>query len=108
MTSARPTPRRSGSILAATIAIGVLTGACVANPTASGGAIGVTSTDDACTVSTTTTPSGTVAFDVANKGSKVTEFYLMADDGLRIVAEVENIAPGTSRALSATSSPGPT
>ena len=32
-------------------------------------------------------------------GTQVTEFYLMADDGLRIIGEVENIAPGASRTL---------
>ena len=36
----------------------------------------------------------TCAFEVTNKGSKVTEFYLLAADGLRIVGEVENIGPG--------------
>ena len=50
--------------------------------------------------------SGTVAFDVTNTGSKVTEFYLMAEDGLRIIGEVENIAPGASRTLTATVQPG--
>ena len=39
-------------------------------------------------------------------GAQVTEFYLMADDGLRIIGEVENIAPGASRTLTATVQPG--
>src|SRR5690606_28682347 len=51
-------------------------------------------------------PSGTVAFDITNAGSQVTEFYLLADDGLRIVGEVENIAPGASRTLTVTAQPG--
>ena len=34
-----------------------------------------------------------------NTGSKVTEFYLYAEDGKRIVGEVENIGPGLSRSL---------
>ena len=29
----------------------------------------------------------------------MTEFYLLAEDGLRIVGEVENIGPGLNRAL---------
>ena len=44
-------------------------------------------------------PSGRLVFKVKNTGSKVTEFYLYAEDGLRIVGEVENIGPGLSRAL---------
>ena len=37
----------------------------------------------------------TLTFQVTNSGSKVTEFYLLGDDGLRIVGEVENIGAGT-------------
>jgi iron uptake system component EfeO len=36
----------------------------------------------------------------------VTEFYLLASDGLRIVGEVENIAPGASRTLTVVAQPG--
>ena len=56
-------------------------------------------TDDACTVSAPTAPSGNLTFSVTNGGSKVTEFYLLGADGLRIVGEVENIGPGLSRDL---------
>ncbi len=47
-----------------------------------------------------------MTFEVTNKGSQVTEFYLMGEDGLRIIGEVENIAPGASRTLNATVQPG--
>jgi iron uptake system component EfeO len=70
------------------------------------GAISVTSSNDACTLSTTETGSGTVTFKVKNSGSKVTEFYLYAEDGKRIVGEVENIGPGLSRELVVTAAPG--
>lgn len=63
------------------------------------GAVEVTSTADACTLSTDTAPGGTLKFSVKNDGDQVTEFYLLADDGLRIVGEVENIGPGLSRDL---------
>ncbi|GAA1350510.1 iron uptake system protein EfeO [Falsarthrobacter nasiphocae] len=63
------------------------------------GTISVTSTKDACTLSTTTARSGTLTFSVKNEGTDVTEFYLLADDGLRIVGEVENIGPGLTREL---------
>ncbi len=61
--------------------------------------VSVTSTDDGCTLSTTDAPAGTLTFNVTNKGSKVTEFYLLGEDGLRIVGEVENIGPQLSRQL---------
>lgn len=62
-------------------------------------ALTVTSTTEDCSVSAATAPAGTLTFDVANDGDQVTEFYLLGDDGLRIVAEVENIGPGLTRQL---------
>jgi iron uptake system component EfeO len=64
-------------------------------------ALTVDSSDDACEVSASEAPAGTITFDVTNSGSQVTEFYLLAEDGLRIVAEVENIGPSISRPLTA-------
>ena len=61
--------------------------------------VSVTSTDDGCDVSSSEVPAGTVTFNVTNEGSKVTEFYLLGEDGLRIVGEVENIGPQLSRPL---------
>ncbi len=102
----RVTLSRPALVLASIGAIAGLTAACVPNQSAQGGAIAVTSTEDACTVATNSATSGTLAFDVKNDGTQVTEFYLMADDGLRIIGEVENIAPGASRTLTATVQPG--
>ena len=77
-----------------------VTGCTTNTPKAEGdGAIAVTSTADACTLSTTSAPGGTVKFTVKNEGTQVTEFYLLAQDGLRIIGEVENIGPGLSRDL---------
>jgi iron uptake system component EfeO len=82
-----------------------LVAACTENAKDSGGdsgdarTVSVTSTDDSCDVSSAEVPSGTLTFDVANEGSKVTEFYLLGEDGLRIVAEVENVGPQLSRQL---------
>lgn len=59
----------------------------------------VSSTDDACEVSAGEAPAGTLTFDVTNNGSQVTEFYLLGEDGLRIVGEVENIGPQNTRPL---------
>lgn len=63
--------------------------------------LSVESSDDACEVSASEAPAGTISFDVTNTGSQVTEFYLLAEDGLRIVAEVENIGPNITRPLTA-------
>jgi iron uptake system component EfeO len=80
--------------------------ACTNNDTggsASGGddgrAFTVASTDDACEVSGAEAPAGALKFEVTNTGSQVTEFYLLGEDGLRILGEVENIGPGVSRSL---------
>nr|WP_232223626.1 iron uptake system protein EfeO [Arthrobacter sp. FB24] len=78
--------------------------ACTDNaaPASTAGAVGpiqVTSTGDACKVSTASAKSGNLTFAVQNDGEQVTEFYLLAEDGLRILGEVENIGPGLTRNL---------
>jgi iron uptake system component EfeO len=67
------------------------------NSNASGN-IAVEASDDACKVAKTEASTGNVTFEVTNKGTKVTEFYLYAE-GDRILGEVENIGPGLSRKL---------
>ncbi|MDR6413438.1 iron uptake system protein EfeO [Pseudarthrobacter sulfonivorans] len=73
---------------------------------AADGPITVSSTSDACKVSAAEAPSGNLTFSVKNDGDQVTEFYLLAEDGLRIVGEVENIGPGISRNLVVTAPAG--
>ncbi len=68
--------------------------------------IEVTDTGSACTLSATEAPSGNIVFSVTNDGSEVTEFYLLAEDGLAIIGEVENIGPGLSRELVVRADPG--
>ncbi|WP_062318063.1 iron uptake system protein EfeO [Demequina maris] len=84
----------SGAVLAA-----LALSACVPNASADDATIAVDSSADACDVATTEVPSGTVVFDVTNTGDDVTEFYLLASDGLRIISEVENVGPGITRQL---------
>ena len=84
-----------------------LTAACVANaPSGGGGAIGVESTASECRVSAGQAPSGTITFSVKNTGDEVTEFYLLGEDGLRVVGEVENVGPGLTRDLVVQARPG--
>lgn len=87
--------------------------ACAPNDPAAADASGaeaarlaVRSTSDACEVSAGEAPSGTLVFSVTNDGPDVTEFYLLAEDGLRIVGEVENVGPGITRDLVVTAAPG--
>ncbi len=68
--------------------------------------LSVESTDDECLVSAAEAPAGTLTFEVTNSGSQVTEFYLLGDDGQRIVAEVENIGPSLSREMTVTATAG--
>ncbi|WP_029430654.1 iron uptake system protein EfeO [Blastococcus sp. URHD0036] len=60
--------------------------------------IAVAASDDACDVDASELPAGTHEFQITNSGSQVTEFYVYAD-GDRVMAEVENIAPGVARPL---------
>jgi iron uptake system component EfeO len=84
---------------------------CVANEPAGASAVGagalkVDSSATACTLSAATAPSGTLTFSVTNSGTDVTEFYVLAEDGLRVVAEVENLGPGLTRDLVVQARPG--
>ncbi|WHS49793.1 peptidase M75 family protein [Rothia sp. SD9660Na] len=73
---------------------------------ADGNTITVSSTTSDCLVSTNSTTSGTVQFSITNNGEKTTEFYLLGSDGLRIVSEKENIAPGQTADLTVSLQPG--
>lgn len=101
------TRTRTFGVLTALGLTALVSSGCVAKADATGaGTLEVTSTDAACDVSAATAKSGTLTFQVSNESSQVSEFYLLADDGLRIVGEVENIAPGASRTLSVVAQPG--
>jgi len=102
------TPRRltTGLSLGA-VALLALTGCVANNPGgADSTALKVDSSASDCAVSASEAPSGNVVFTVSNSGDQVTEFYLLADDGLRIVGEVENIGPGIERNLVVQARPG--
>ena len=98
---------RPALLLAVVLAVPALA-ACTENAPSGGGgddvagasrALTVSSTDSACDLSATQAPAGTLSFDVTNAGTQVTEFYLLGEDGLRIVAEVENVGPQLTRQL---------
>ncbi|MGQ0841339.1 iron uptake system protein EfeO [Actinokineospora sp.] len=85
--------------LTGVVGLAVLATACGTTDTsAAGGPIAVEAKDDACGVARAEADAGTITFEVSNKGSRVTEFYLYAE-GDRIMGEVENITPGLTRRL---------
>ena len=101
------TPSRFlGAVGVVGLSIVVLAGCVAKSEAAASDELSVAATDSACDVSAATATSGTLAFEVTNAGDDVTEFYLLADDGLRIVGEAENIAPGASRTLTVVVQPG--
>ena len=93
--------------LLALAAVGVLGGSVAAcgdssssspEVAAAGGPIAVKASDTTCEVAKNSLDAGTSVFSITNNGNKVTEFYVYAP-GDRVMAEVENIAPGLSREL---------
>ena len=89
------------------VAMLALAGCVANNPTAGDAeALTVDSSATDCAVSSAEAPSGNLVFTVSNTGEQVTEFYLLADDGLRIVGEVENVGPGIERNLVVQARPG--
>jgi iron uptake system component EfeO len=95
-----------GAVAATGAAALVLSGCVAKSDVGAAAAFDVSSTDGDCAVSATTAKSGTLTFDVTNDTEQVSEFYLLAEDGLRIVGEVENIAPAASRTLTVVAQPG--
>lgn len=88
-------------LLAVPLALAALT-ACGGDSggAASGTEVSVIATDDTCELDETDLPAGDVTFAVTNEGDKVTEVYVYGEqDGgfTKVVSEVENIGPGTSR-----------
>ncbi|MFI8965092.1 iron uptake system protein EfeO [Streptomyces sp. NPDC053493] len=64
------------------------------------GAVQVVAKDDSCEVSKKEFPAGHLKLNVENRGSKVTEVYVLYPDD-RIVTERENIGPGTKATVTA-------
>ncbi|MDT7640105.1 MAG: iron uptake system component EfeO, partial [Pseudonocardiales bacterium] len=96
----RPTARSITVSIASLASLALLAGCSGGGPASSGGgtaegagSITVNASDTACEVSKAEAPAGKITFEIANKGTKVTEFYLYGT-GDRIMGEVENIGPG--------------
>ncbi|MGW0707988.1 iron uptake system protein EfeO [Streptomyces sp. NPDC002643] len=95
-------PLRSTVVTAAATvaALAVVTGCTEKSSAGEDGVIAVTATDTKCEVSKKEFPAGHVELDIENKGSKVTEVYILFPDD-RVVTERENIGPGTKQKVTA-------
>lgn len=93
------------AVLALPVAALPLLAACASSgggPGSGGSAVPVTAGDSRCDVARTDLQAGSTTFSVRNTGSSVTEVYVYGKDGdafTKVVGEVENIGPGTSREL---------
>ena len=72
--------------------------ACTAEAPTDADTITVGASESACTVSRGEATTGASTFSVTNTGSTATEFYVYADAD-RVMGELENIGPGTTRDL---------
>jgi uncharacterized cupredoxin-like copper-binding protein len=84
------------SLFAITLGLALVGAACSSDE--KGGATTVVATDSKCTPEKTSFAAGKLTFEAKNEGSKVTELYVYAK-GDKIMGEVENVGPGTSRSL---------
>ncbi|MER7572997.1 iron uptake system protein EfeO [Streptomyces sp. NPDC126514] len=92
-------PARLSALVALAAALAAVTG-CTEKGDGGDGVIEVIATDDTCEVSTKEFPAGHVELAIENKGSKVTEVYILFPDD-RVVTERENIGPGTKQRVTA-------
>ena len=86
-----------------------LVGACSSDASSERPGIAVKATNNTCEVEQTSFDAGKITFNVKNDGSKVTEVYVYGASGAeftKVISEVENIGPGTSRELTVTLDPG--
>ena len=104
--------RRTSILLALTALTAPTLAACGGSDgssSASASRVAVRAADDSCRLSRTGLASGATTFAVSNKGSKVTEVYVygkQGDEFSKVVSEVENIGPGTSRDMKVDLAPG--
>ncbi|MCB5181088.1 iron uptake system protein EfeO [Streptomyces antimicrobicus] len=101
MRPARSTVVTAAAVVAALTAVS----GCADKSAKAADALHVTSTDSECRLSAAEVPAGKVTLEVENKGSKVTEVYVLFPDD-RIVTERENIGPGTKATITAEIKPG--
>ena len=102
--------RRQAWFAVGAVAVVSVAGTAVAiaafGPKPSSGSPPITVTDGACAPDWSATDSGKRTFDVRNDSSSLVEIYLLNADRRTARGELEGLAPGTTRTLSATLPPG--
>ena len=79
--------------------------ACSSSKAGAGGLTEVRATDDKCEPAKTTFVAGKQSFEIQNDGKQVTELYVYGKDD-KVIGEVENVGPDTSRKLTVDLKPG--
>lgn len=98
--------RRLRLAVAAPLVLAVsLLGACSSEDKADT-AIAVAADATTCGLGTTSVAGGTIGFDVTNDDDAVTEVYVYAADGKKVMGELENIGPGLTRSFTVKLKPG--
>lgn len=92
---------RAPALPTLTVALTLVLTGCGMDSDGSKQTVDVTAGDTTCTLSDTTFEAGTIALTVSNEGKDVTEVYVYGKGGSgrfdKVVGEVENVAPDTSR-----------
>ena len=92
--SCRAAPLRCVFLAVSIATVAALSGAgCSTDDGSPAATVRVTATDTTCALHTASVPAGTIRFAVENRGSIITEVYLLGERD-RVVNEVENIEPG--------------
>lgn len=94
--------RRPVAVIA--LGVGLVVGGC-SSDSAPADAIAVTAANTTCDVAQTQLTAGKHSFQVSNTGSQATEVYVYAA-GDKVVAEKENIGPGTKATFTVTLAAG--
>jgi len=86
------------ALTAVLLVAGIFGAACGSSDSASGGTTKVVSTDTACKPAKRDFAAGKITFVVDNQGNKTTEMYVYGHKD-KLISEIEDIGPGTSRQL---------
>ena len=107
MGGGRQVRRRGLAVVAALAAVPLMASACASSSASPAPPVGVSikASDTTCLVAENSFDSGNQTFAVSNAGSQVTEVFVYASDE-RVVGEVSNIGPSTSKRLTVALKPG--
>jgi uncharacterized cupredoxin-like copper-binding protein len=109
MPALRPASALRPALAAVGVALVLSTLGCSSSGGQAAATYDISAGDTTCNVEKASFTGGDVTFKVENTGSDVTEVYVYAKQGgsfTKIVGEVENIGPGTSRNLNVSLAPG--